>query len=293
LKLRSNWASHSQFAGPFIEEISMAKSWKLLTASLGVFLAVAASASNAAPDPKSDTQTAHPLVGTWKMVSTKYDGEVSKLPDDMTMLKHVTPTQFMWVIYDKSGKVVRAAGGSHAMKGENYDETPEYGLGAERIKGKTHKFTWRVDGNKWRHDGSLPGVVKIEEIWERVETKSDTKSNHPLVGTWRIVSAKYQDKDVKFPEGTTALKHVTPTQFMWVRCDKDGNVLYGAGGGYTIKGDGYEETTAYGFGEFEAIKGKTHKFQWRVEGNKWLHNGSLADGFKIEEVWERVEKKDR
>jgi hypothetical protein len=124
------------------------------------------------------------------------------------------------------------------------------------------------------------------------ERKANAKSGNKLVGTWKLVSAKYGGQEFKFPEGHTMLKHVTPSQFMWVTYDKDGNVTRTAGGGYTLKGDDYEETPEYGIGgDFERIKGKAHTFTWKVEGNKWYHNGKLSDDLTIEEVWERVEKK--
>ena len=59
-------------------------------------------------------------------------------------------------------------------KGEAYEETPEYGLSSdfEGIKGKVQSFKWRVDGNKWFHDGKLSrSGLTIEEVWERVERK--------------------------------------------------------------------------------------------------------------------------
>ena len=59
-------------------------------------------------------------------------------------------------------------------------------------------------------------------------------------------------------------------------------------------------TKTYGSGEnlnlsvsfpFDIIKDKAQTFKWKVEGNKWHHNGKLSNGLTIEEVWERVEKK--
>lgn len=124
------------------------------------------------------------------------------------------------------------------------------------------------------------------------EPKPAAKPGNKLVGTWKLVSAKYGGNEFKFPDGTTMLKHVTPTQFMWATHDADGKVFRAAGGGYTLKGETYEETPEYGFSDdFDSIKGKTHTFTWKVEGNKWLHNGKLDGGLTIEEVWERVEKK--
>jgi hypothetical protein len=124
------------------------------------------------------------------------------------------------------------------------------------------------------------------------EPKGEAKADNKLVGTWRLVSAKYGGNEFKFPEGTTMLKHVTPAQFMWATYDKDGTLTRAAGGSYTLKGEEYAETPEYGLGgDFEVIKGKTHTFKWKVEGNKWHHTGKLAGGLEIDEVWERVEKK--
>src|SRR5262249_688212 len=124
------------------------------------------------------------------------------------------------------------------------------------------------------------------------DAKPDAKAENKLVGTWKLVSAKYDGKEFKFAEGDTMLKHVTPTQFMWATYDKDGKVTRAAGGSYTLKGDSYEETPEYGIGaDFDLIKGKAQTFKWKVEGNKWYHDGKLSNGLTIEEVGERKEKK--
>src|SRR5260370_20479241 len=79
--------------------------------------------------------------------------------------------------------------------------------------------------------------------------KAEAKPENNLVGTWKMVSAKYDGKDVTFPEGSTRLKHITPTQFMWAAFDKDGKVDAALGGPYTLKGDKYEETPEYGISD--------------------------------------------
>jgi len=123
------------------------------------------------------------------------------------------------------------------------------------------------------------------------EPKGDAKSENKLVGTWKLVSAKYGGEERKFDEVTT-IKHVTPSQFMWASYDSDGKVTRAAGGDYTLKGEVYEETPKYGIsGDFDLIKGKLQTFTWKVEGNKWYHKGKLSNGLTIDEVWERVEKK--
>jgi hypothetical protein len=124
------------------------------------------------------------------------------------------------------------------------------------------------------------------------EPKGRAEPQNKLVGTWKLVSAKYGGEEVKFPEGTTHIKHITPTQFMWATYDEDGKVTRAAGGGYTLKDDVYEEIPEYGLSQdFDVIKGKAQSFKCKVEGNKWHHDGKLSNDLTIEEVWERVERK--
>ena len=136
--------------------------------SLGAVVWFAAAAA-----PADEPKPAHPLVGTWKCVSAKYGGEEVKRPEGYTQLKHVTPAQFMWALYDGEGKVVAALGGSYTLKGNEYVETPEYGVGdvLEQLKGKPQAFTWKVEGDKWHHTGKLSTGLSIEEVWVRVERK--------------------------------------------------------------------------------------------------------------------------
>ena len=141
----------------------------------------------------------------------------------------------------------------------------------------------------------LAGIVALVLVAASVradEPKAGAKSDNKLVGTWKLVSARYGGKEVKFGEGVTMVKHVTPTQFMWATYNKDGKVSRAAGGSYTLKGEVYEETPEYGISsDFDLIKGKAQTFKWKVAGKKWHHTGKLSSGLTIEEVWERVEKK--
>lgn len=126
-----------------------------------------------ADDPKDKPSSK--LIGTWKCISAKYDGKEVKRPEGYTQLKHVTPTSFMWAIYDGDGKLAAALGGSYKLKGDEYVETPEYGTGdgLENLKGKAQEFKLKVDGNKWHHTGMLSSGLTIEEVWERVTKKDD------------------------------------------------------------------------------------------------------------------------
>jgi hypothetical protein len=141
--------------------------------SLLVIVALAGVAAAVRSDEPKKEATSNKLVGTWKCVSAKYDGKEVERPAGYTQLKHVTPTQFMWAFYDGEGKVLAALGGSYTLKGGDYVETPEYGLGdtLDQLKGKPQEFKWKVEGNKWHHTGKLSSGTTIEEVWERVEKK--------------------------------------------------------------------------------------------------------------------------
>jgi hypothetical protein len=141
--------------------------------ALLVALAFTAATSAADEPKKAEPKAENKLVGTWKLVSAKHDGKEAKLPEDYTMLKHVTPVHFMWAVHDKDGKVAQSLGGPCILKGDKYEETPEYGIGdaLDTLKGKTQSFTWKVEGNKWYHTGKLSSGTSIEEVWERVQKK--------------------------------------------------------------------------------------------------------------------------
>src|SRR5262245_19075767 len=121
-------------------------------------------------------------------------------------------------------------------------------------------------------------LVSTSGIAQQPAKEKDRAGNN-LVGTWKLVSAKFGGQDFTFPEGHTMLKHVTPAHFMWATFDKDGKVYRTAGGPCTLKGDVYEETPDYGFSQdFDEIKGKTHTFKAKVVGNRWQSDGKLASG---------------
>ncbi len=107
------------------------------------------------------------------------------------------------------------------------------------------------------------------------------------VGTWQLVSAKANGKAVDIPAGTTVLKHVTPTDFVFVYYTPQGLITVAGGGRYTYNGTRYEESVQYGVGEGMApYIGKTQVFTLRIEGGRWHQSGTETDGTTVEEVWE-------
>jgi hypothetical protein len=138
---------------------------------------------------------------------------------------------------------------------------------------------------------ALSGLASSASLTAADPKDKETSANK-LVGTWKIVSAKYGGQEAMLPQDTTTVKHITPNQYMWASYGKDGQVYRAAGGPYTFNGEVMESTPEYGFGaDFESIKGKRQSYKCRVEGNKWYQSGTLSTGTNLEEVWERVEMK--
>jgi hypothetical protein len=127
----------------------------------------------------------------------------------------------------------------------------------------------------------------------RAAEQGNKESNEDrVVGTWKLVSARYGDNEIEAAKLGTTLKHITPTGFVWLSYNPETKVVSRtAGGTYTIKGDQYEETPQYGFGgDFNIIRDKPQSFSLKIEGDKWHHSGTLSNGLKIEEVWQRCKK---
>jgi hypothetical protein len=110
-----------------------------------------------------------------------------------------------------------------------------------------------------------------------------------IVGTWKLVSTKYGEakEHTPYPGGSVRLKIINPTHFVWLE-NSNGSIQSGAGGRYTLAGSAYTETIDFAGSGMEEYAGKPQKFTVRVEGDKLMQSGELSNGFKIEEVWERV-----
>jgi hypothetical protein len=119
------------------------------------------------------------LVGTWRIISMKVNGEKNDLPVTSVTYKHVTPVGFMWLSHEKdTGKVFRAAGGTYTLRGDTYTEKVEYGMGDDFdvIKNTQHPFMCKIEGDSWQHSGKLSNGTSIDEIWERVKTSEKDKT---------------------------------------------------------------------------------------------------------------------
>ena len=123
-------------------------------------------------------------------------------------------------------------------------------------------------------------------------------TNGSLVGTWRLVSATYGNpggKEIRdwihyVPQGVVHLKHITPTHFTVVTYEAQSKKVTIVGGGrYSLQDGVYKEMIDYAMGgTLPDLLGKEQSFTLRLEGDRWNHSGTLSNGARIEEIWERV-----
>jgi hypothetical protein len=140
-----------------------------------------------------------------------------------------------------------------------------------------------------RSSAGLAVVAGVSTALAFTRGPSPAWAPEAAIGSWRLVSAKANGKLSDFPAGTTILKHVTPTDFMFVYYNTQGLITVAGGGKYSLEGTHYEEAVQYGIGEGMApLIGTTQVFTLRIEGGRWHQTGKETDGTLIEEVWERV-----
>ncbi len=117
---------------------------------------------------------ARPLDGAWRLVRAldPRSGQLREIPAGIEMTKLVVGGRFAWVVA-QNGRAIAGAGGTYAVNGDSYSETVSYAVGQNQqgLIGTTTTFTWKLEGGKWHHKGTLrAGQAKqeIEEMWERV-----------------------------------------------------------------------------------------------------------------------------
>ncbi|HWE38445.1 MAG TPA: hypothetical protein VG406_17870 [Isosphaeraceae bacterium] len=139
---------------------------------------------------------------------------------------------------------------------------------------------------------ALFAALALAPLVPAADGPKPSEANDKLVGSWKLTTAKYRGQEFPFPETFTTMKIVTAGRYVLVIYGKDGSVARASGGSYRLVGDTYEETPEFSTTEgFEALKSKPQSFHCKVEGDKWIHDGTLTSGMTVEEVWERADKK--
>lgn len=114
-------------------------------------------------------------------------------------------------------------------------------------------------------------------------------ANH-LEGSWRIVSQRsvYPDTVIITLNVPPSIKILNSTHFSWGYQSANGAEVLAGGGRYTLEDDTlYTEYLEYHTSE--ALVGVALRFSARVVGDLWYHVGEFPSGYRLEEVWRRIE----
>jgi hypothetical protein len=123
------------------------------------------------------------------------------------------------------------------------------------------------------------GVSLLGTADEPKEPKRDA-----LEGAWENVTEGFPKDQLR------QIKLITAGHFQWVVYDLQSKTTSTmAGGPYTLKGDSYKETIAYGTENVvQDLGGKEQPFTIRLDGDKFTQSGTLTNGTKIDETWRRI-----
>lgn len=120
----------------------------------------------------------NPFIGTWELVSAIHDGSESNLSNRYTIHKHITPTHFIWVWVDPNTETIEmSCSGTYSFTEKTFTGQTTYGYGRvfRNNRNKTNTLSWRIDENKWYHEGRLENEAIIKEVWQRVEVPGITR----------------------------------------------------------------------------------------------------------------------
>lgn len=131
-------------------------------------------------------------------------------------------------------------------------------------------------------------VLTISAVSSASVSKKKTVS---IEGTWQLESYKYgpaQSGFIDVQDNRVRLKVINKTNFIWVDYNPGtGRVTQSAGGTYSLTGNTYTESLVFGLG-MDSYLGNKPVFTVKIEGDMLFQTGLLTEGYKIEEIWHRV-----
>jgi len=108
---------------------------------------------------KQESEGEISLEGTWKLVkvlnSDDEEAELLKHSEDLVYLKHITPTHFTWVRFNReSNELEGTGGGTYTFDGNTYTENLDFFFppGSNEL-GQSIPFTVEMKNGTWHHKG--------------------------------------------------------------------------------------------------------------------------------------------
>lgn len=137
----------------------------------------------------------------------------------------------------------------------------------------------------------LVGSAGLLQSYSHSKADSEKELRDQLVGTWKILSASFDGKPSELHQKSITLKHITPVHVQWIGYQPDDRKIFrSAGGSWNIRDGKYVETMRYGLNENfkQSTFGKDFPFDCKFEEDRWIQSGTLPNGSKLIEIWQRV-----
>jgi arylsulfatase A len=133
-----------------------------------------------ATPPPTDDQLRERLVGSWKMVGATLNGQPSEVHYSAATIKHITPTQFIWLSYSPTDRrMFRSAGGSWEVIDGKLIETARYGMSEnfrERGFGHPTEIRCYFNDDQLTQYMVFGGDTVLVESWVRMQPGEDNDS---------------------------------------------------------------------------------------------------------------------
>jgi hypothetical protein len=246
---------------------------------------VAGADDNPNPQPEA-ARLKRELPGTWECVS------LVDVPKQISHIKHVTPTHYMWTACDRDKKAILAiSGGTWALKDGKYVEAAEFASdNIQQLRGKTFRFTIDLAGDKWDHKGVPDSEIDVDQVWMRMKQADHQKKNtgepgRQLLGAWDQVFPPDAPKSIR------TIKYITPTHFTWVTYDRENKRVLAAGGGtWSLRDGEYVEDCEFSTEDIAQLRGGSFPFEFRIDGDRWIQKGGPDRAIRDDQTWTRLKR---
>lgn len=292
----------------------------LFALTLLIFVSCSQEKQTTQATEKAASTEINPLLGSWELVSYK-DADAEEWashPESVVYQKHITPTHFTWFRYDtEQDQLVGIGGGTYGYQNGVYTENIEFFMppGSNEL-GQAIPFTVEMKEGNWYHTGYAKSMAidetsgevvladssKIEEIWQRVSESPNTY-DPDVTGSWELITYREQDRPtaLEYPDFIKYIKLLTPTHFIWIQYNGEGDEVFAAGSGtYTLSADKYIETIQMMYPGGSGTVGSDIEFTYSLDSGRWNHMGyvnrininaddNAREDLLIDEVWVRME----
>ena len=287
------------------------KKTTLILTSLSLILYLGCTSEKASEEDLQEIS----LEGTWRLVKTieiGHEDTTDRRDSGHKMyMKHLNKTHWTWAEYDyANNQLLGAGGGTYTLDGNIYTEDIKFYFppGSSEL-GQAIPFTVKMEDGLWRHAGyvkmmefdsetgenNVADSSLIDEYWERVDVQPSDETGGKLYGTWNLISTKNTEDTLRteYPAFVGYMKLLTPTHWVYVKYNKEGDEIMGMGGGtYAINGDQYQEKINFYYPANPDWMGITKNFTWEMKGdNHWRIIGSVIGkddvAYQLDEAWQR------